>query len=105
MADSPPTAISGIEDPELVRVMLYASGKPIHALLGAFRAATVHGAPTKATPVDTDEFGYRDSAGRGDRNLAFTNHAVTCRSELSAGSPQTTVDDRQSLNDKRAFPI
>lgn len=62
MADQP-IPISDISDPDLIRVQLLASGRPVHAPMAAFAAASIHGAPTKTTPVDADEFGFWDSVG------------------------------------------
>ena len=78
MADTP-IPISDISDPEVIRVKLLASGKDVHAPMSAFAAASVHGAPTKTTPVDADEFGYWDSVGLQAVKTTWANLKATLK--------------------------
>lgn len=78
MADQP-IPISDISDPDVIRVRLLASGRPVHAPMSAFSAASVHGAPTKTTPVDADEFGYWDSVGLRVVKTTWANLKATLK--------------------------
>lgn len=78
MADVP-IPISDISDPDQIRVKLLASGKDVHAPMGAFSAASVHGAPTKTTPVDADEFGFWDSVGLQSVKTTWANIKATLK--------------------------
>lgn len=72
-----PIPISEIADPDVIRVKLLASGKDVHAPMGAVAAASIHGAPTKTTPVDADEFGYWDSVGLQTVKTTWANIKAT----------------------------
>lgn len=74
-----PIPISEIADPDVIRVKLLASGKDVHAPMGAVAAASVHGAPTKTTPVDADEFGYWDSVGLQTVKTTWANIKATLK--------------------------
>lgn len=96
MADQP-VAIDGIDDPSQVRVMLYASGRPIHAPLDAVSdvtiPASIHAAPSKAVPVDADEFGIADSAaGFSLAKLTWANLKEGMRAFFYGANKVTPVD-------------
>lgn len=78
MVDTP-RPIDGISDPDQIRVKLLASGQEVHAPMAAFAAASIHGAPTKATPVDADEFGYWDSVGLKTVKTTWVNIKATLK--------------------------
>jgi hypothetical protein len=74
-----PVAISDITDPTQIRVKLLASGRDVHAPLSAVAASAIHGAPTKTTPVDADQFGYWDSVGLQAVKTTWANIKATLK--------------------------
>ncbi len=96
MADLP-VPISDIADPSQIRVQLLASGRNVHAPLSAVAASSIHGAPTKATPIDADEFGYWDSVGLQAVKTTWANIKATIWTALGSlingGTGKTTPVD------------
>lgn len=87
-----PIPISDISDPSQIRVKLLASTKDVHAPMSAFAAASVHGAPTKAVPVDADEIGYWDSVGLRAVKMTWANLKEGIRAFFYGANKVTPVD-------------